>query len=394
MTPAESLRPQMDRIQQRSLIVGVIGLVLCCIGFALDRTQFLRSYLYGYLFWTGMTFGCLGILLMHNTVGGKWGIVIRKFLETGSSVRQFVMMGLLFIPILLGIGILFPWARPEALHDPIIQKKAGYLNVPFFIVRAILYFAIFILYAFILNRHSRRQDETADPHIPVRLRQISAPGLIVFTLCGTYAFFDWIMSLEPHWYSTIYGCMFLVGEMLEAFAFIIAIFILFSKVAPIRDYVTPQHFHDLGNMLFAFMILWTYLSLSQFIIIWSGNLPEEISWYLRRFHGGFGSVVIFVSIFSFFLPFVLLLMRPVKRKPALLAKVCLLFLVVRAVDVYWIVAPGFFPSGIHLNWMDFATLFGLGGIWIAAFMAQLKNKPLLPFRDPRLIGAPRETVTM
>ncbi|MGH9668268.1 MAG: hypothetical protein ACRD9L_27925, partial [Bryobacteraceae bacterium] len=198
----------------------------------------------------------------------------------------------------------------------------------------------------------------------------------------------------PHWYSTVYGCMFLVGEMLEAFAFIIAIFILFSTAKPIRDYVTPQHFHDLGNMLFCFMILWTYLSLSQFIIIWSGNLPEEISWYLRRFHGGFGSVVIFVSVFSFFLPFVLLLMRPIKRNPALLAKVCILFLVLRVMDVYWIVEPGFYPDGIHLHWMDFATLFGLGGIWIAAFVAQLKNTPLLPLRDPRLIGAPRETVTM
>ncbi|MGH9664915.1 MAG: hypothetical protein ACRD9L_10870, partial [Bryobacteraceae bacterium] len=165
MTPNESLRPQMDRIQQRSLIVGIIGLVLCCVGFFFDHTQFFRSYLYGYLFWTGMTIGCLGILLMHNTVGGKWGIVIRKFLETGSSVRQFAMMGLLLIPILLGLSTLFPWARPGALHDPAILKKAGYLNVPFFIIRAVAYFAIFILYAFILTRHSRRQDETGDPRI-------------------------------------------------------------------------------------------------------------------------------------------------------------------------------------------------------------------------------------
>lgn len=384
----------MDRIQTRSLIIGVIGLILCVIGLILDRAQFFRSYLYGYLFWTGMSIGCLGILLMHNVVGGKWGIVIRKFLETGSSVGLFTMMGLLIVPVLLGMSTLYPWARPEAIHDIAIQKKAGYLNVPFFVIRTVIYFLIFLLYAWLLTRWSRRQDETGHPGIPVRLRQISAPGLVVFTMVGTFAFFDWIMSLEPHWYSTVYGCMFLVGEMLEAFAFIIAIFILCSKVKPISEYVTAQHFHDLGNMLFAFMILWTYLSLSQFIIIWSGNLPEEISWYLRRFHGGFGWVVVFVSIFSFFVPFALLLMRPIKRNPNLLAKVCVLFLVLRIADVYWIVEPGFYAQGIHLHWMDAAALFGLGGIWVAVFMAKLKNSPLLPFRDPRLVGAPRETVTM
>lgn len=394
MNPAESPRPEIARIQQRSLVVGVIGLVLCAVGFAVDHTQFLRSYLWAYLFWTGMTIGCLGILLMHNVVGGKWGIVIRKLVETGATPRQFLMMAVLILPILLSIPTLYSWARPGALSDEIIHKKAAYLNVNFFLIRAVLYFIIWIVLGKVLNGLSRKQDETGDPGIPVRLRQISAPSLVLFALVGSFAFFDWIMSLEPHWYSTIYGAMFLVGEMLLAFCFIISVFILLSKSKPISDYVTPQHFHDLGNLLFAFTILWAYLSVSQFIIIWAGNLPEEISWYLKRFHNGWGWVALTIVIFHFAVPFVILLNRPIKRSPQRLAKVCTLLFVLRIFDVAWIVKPSLYPTGLNLNWMDLATLVGLGGLWVASFMQQLKTRPLLPLKDPRLVGAPRETVAM
>jgi hypothetical protein len=200
------------------------------------------------------------------------------------------------------------------------------------------------------------------------------------------------MSLEPHWFSTIYGAMFLVGETLLSFAFLIALMIVLSNRSPIKDYVTPQHIHDLGNMMFAFTVLWAYLSFSQFIIIWSGNLPEEIPWYVSRLRGGWGWVALTLVVFHFAVPFVLLLMRGVKRNPDRLFRVCLLMIVVRLIDVCWITQPAFYGPHIRLHWMDFVTRFALGGIWLAMFFLQLKSRPLLTMNDPRLQGAPRETV--
>jgi len=251
MTPTDSLTAQIGRWQRNSLLVGIAGVLLAAVAFLLDREQFFRSYLFAYLYWTGMALGCLAILLMHHVVGGKWGMLIRRLCEAGARTLPF--MGLLLVPILFGMGTLYSWARPQAAHDAIIQSKAPYLNVPFFIARAVIYFSIWFLYSHLLSKWSAQQDRTGDERLISKMRAISAPGLVVFTLTTTFAFIDWIMSLEPHWFSTIYGAMFMVGEMLESFAFVIALMIILSRTSPIKDYVTPQHIHDLGNMMFAFM---------------------------------------------------------------------------------------------------------------------------------------------
>jgi hypothetical protein len=224
------------------------------------------------------------------------------------------------------------------------------------------------------------------------MRALSAPGLVVFTITTTFAFIDWIMSLEPHWFSTIYGAMFMIGEMVESFAFVIALMIILSKTSPLKEYVTPQHVHDLGNMLFAFMVLWAYLSFSQFLIIWAGNLPEEIPWYLSRLRGGWGWVALTIVIVHFAVPFALLLFRGIKRREDRLLRVCLMMIVIRLVDVYWITEPAFYGQHLRIHWMDFVTPLAVGGLWLAAFFWQLKSRPLLPVGDPRLQGAPRETV--
>jgi hypothetical protein len=221
---------------------------------------------------------------------------------------------------------------------------------------------------------------------------------VVFTLTATFAFVDWIMSLEPHWFSTIYGAMFLVGEVLEAFALVIALVVVLGRAQPFREYLTPQHYHDLGNMMFAFTVLWAYLSFSQFLIIWAGNLPTEIPWYLRRLNQGWGAVAVGLVVFHFCLPFVLLLQRRVKRTPDLLLAVCLLMIIVRMVDVYWVIEPSFYapdPTAgqpVQVHWTDFATMLAIGGLWLALFFWQIRSRTLLPVRDPRLVGAPRETV--
>jgi hypothetical protein len=390
MMPEDSVNVQIGQWQRVSLLVGIAGALVVITGFLLDRQQTLRSYLFAYLYWIGMGLGSMGILLMHHTVGGKWGMLIRRMCEAGC--RTLPYMAILLIPILLSIPMLYPWARPEAVHDVNIQAKTAYLNVPFFLARAVFYFLIWTYYAWRLSSWSAAQDQTGDESLISKMRAVSAPGLVIFTFVTTFAFIDWIMSLEPNWFSTIYGVMFLVGQVLESFAFVIALVIILSKRSPLKEYVTVQHLHDLGNMMFAFMVLWAYLSFSQFLIIWAGNLPDEIPWYLRRLRGGWGWVALTLVIFHFAIPFVLLLMRKTKRYAERLIKVCLLMIAIRIVDVYWVVKPAFYDQHLSIYWMDFIAPIAIGGLWLAIFFWQLNTRPLIPVKDPRLQGAPRETV--
>jgi hypothetical protein len=317
-------------------------------------------------------------------------MLIRRMCE--AACRTLPYMLVLLVPVLLSMPMLYPWASPDAVHNANIQTKTAYLNLPFFFARTMLYFLVWTYYAWRLSKWSAEQDETGDDNLISKMRAVSAPGLVVFTFVTTFAFIDWIMSLESNWFSTIYGAMFLIGQMLESFAFVIALVILLSKAPPLNEYVTAQHLHDLGNMMFAFMVLWAYLSFSQFIIIWSGNLPEEIPWYLRRLRGGWGWVALFIVIFHFATPFVLLLMRKVKRNAERLINVCALMIAIRVVDVYWVVKPAFYNQHLSIYWLDFVAPFAIGGLWLTLFFWQLNSRSLLPLRDPRLQGAPRETV--
>jgi hypothetical protein len=391
MTAADPIDAQLGRWQRSSLLIGIAGVLLAIVGYLLtDWTEFLRAYLFAYLFWTGMGIGCLGILLLHHTVGGKWGMMIRRMCEAGARMIPYMIV--LIVPILASLPVLYIWATPAAAHDPVIQGKAAYLNVPGVIGRSIFYFVVWGFFAWRLSGWSRQQDETADVTLIDKMRALSAPGLVVFVFVTTFAFIDWIMSLEPHWFSTIYGAMFLIGQVLESFAFTIALVIVLGSREPFRRYLTKQHLHDLGNMMFAFMVLWAYLSFSQFLITWAGDLPDEIPWYLRRLRGGWGWVALALVIFHFATPFVLLLMRAVKRNAGRLLAVCLLMIVIRIVDVYWIVEPAFYNQHFAIHWLDFVTPVAVGGLWVAGFFWQLRRRPLLPLNDPRLEGAPRETV--
>lgn len=390
MTPSSTITAQFARIQRMAAAVGVIALVLCIIELFADKNQFFQSYLYAFIFWNGLTIGSVGVMLLHNVVGGNWGAVIRRFYEAGS--RTLPLTFLLLVPILLfGIPSLYIWARPEAAQDPTIQFKAAYLNIPGFIIRAVIYYVIWGFYTWRLNSMSRQQDETGDPAIFARMKSFSTFGLLLFVLTATFAFVDWIMSLEPHWFSTIYGAMFLVGQVLETLAFCTALLIIVSNRKPFANVVTTQHFHDLGNLMLAFTMLWAYTSLSQFLIIWSGNLPEEIPWYIRRFSGGWGWLAWSISIFHFCVPFVLLLMRFIKKNPKLLYWVAVYMFCVRLVDVFWIIEPAFRQRFFYLHWMDVVAPIGIGGLWVAFFLWNLSARPMLPVHDPRLGYMPLET---
>jgi hypothetical protein len=384
--------PALAALQQRSLVVGVIGLLAGLAGALLSSyDQFLRSWLIGFWFVLGLSLGSMGLLMLQHMTGGQWGLVSRRIWEAGA--RNIILMALLFIPIVLGLERLFDWARPEVVAaDAIIRAKAPYLNVQFFVVRALVYFVFWIALAWILTKWSdgqARGEVATEAGDTVRFRKVSAPGLLFFVLTISFASVDWMMSLEPHWFSTIYGLTTVAGQALAALAFAIVILSMTQHVQPISSYVVQRHFHDLGKLLLAFVMLWAYLNFSQFLIVWSGNLPEEIPWYINRFNGGWEYVAILLVVGHFALPFMLLLSRDLKRNSAMLARVAVAVLVMRLADLIWLIAPAFAHGAapgdaahFPIHWMDIAIPVGLTGLWVALFVRNLRGRTLLPLNDP------------
>lgn len=373
--------PNMSDYQKRALMVGIGFLVVLIAGVFVDARQFFQAYLIGWTFWTGIAIGSLALLMLQHLTGGGWGLVIRRSLE--AATRTLPLMAMLFIPVLIGAhSIYHEWTDPAELEKhPVVQLKTPYLNLPFFTGRAVLYFVVWIALAFFLNKWSLAQDRTADNRYTKKMRELSGGGMVTLIFTVTFASIDWYMSLEPEWFSTIYGFIFVAAWSLSALAFVIAVMARLSREEPMRRIVAPLHFHDLGKLLLALVMLWSYFAFSQYLIIWSGNLPEEIGWYIRRMHGGWGAVIVTIAILHFAAPFLFLLSRGLKRNPGKLVFVAVLILVMRSVDLLWMLAPAFH----HRMWMlmDVAALLGFGGLWLAFFTWQLGKRPLIPINDPQ-----------
>ncbi|HKA53721.1 MAG TPA: hypothetical protein VKJ47_08665 [Candidatus Binatia bacterium] len=386
-SPRPALPPEMRSAQQRALLFGVVGLVLCAVGAVFSPEQFFRAYLLAYVFWIGVALGCLAIIMVYHLSGGAWGVVIRRMLE--SATRTLPLMIVLFVPLVFGLHDLYAWARPEVVAaDELLQHKRPYLNVPFFLLRAALYFVAWGGVAYFINKWSLEQDQrAADPRPTRRLRLLSGPGLILYGLAITFAAVDWLMSLEPHWYSTIFGATLMVGQGLNAFAFAIMVAALLADRAPLSRVISPVHFQDLGSLLLAFVMLWTYMAFAQWLLVWSGNLPEENFWYVHRLQGGWQWFGVVLIVFHFALPFVLLLSRDLKRNARALAVVAGAIMVMRFVDLFWLIVPAFYPEGVHIHWMYVVAPLSLGAVWLAVFIRQLGERPLLPLHDPNLRGA-------
>jgi hypothetical protein len=375
------------RLRRVAIAVAVLGAAASAFGAWQSPVQFYRSYLVAYLFWLGLALGSLAILMINHITGGVWGAVIRRLLE--SAARTMPLLALLFLPIAFGVGELYEWAQPDVVaHDPVLQHKSLYLNVPFFFGRAALYFVAWSAVAFFLARWSLAQDSARDDRPAIWLEQLSRGGLLLLGLTATFASVDWMMSLEPHWFSTIYGFLFMGGCVLGALAFAISMASAVADRPPLSEVITPSTLQDLGKLLFAFVMLWAYFSLSQFLIIWAADLPEEIPWYLRRLNGGWRLVILAVIAVQFLLPFVLLLSRRVKRSAAALAVVATLVLLARLADLYWLVVPAFEVETPRIHVLDVTTVLGVGGVWLAAFVRHLEGRPLLPLNDPSLPEAP------
>lgn len=381
-TPPASL----DRLRQRAMIAGLAGVAVTAAGAFVDPDRFFQSYLLAYLFWLAAAMGGLALTMLQHMTGGRWGLVLRRIFE--AAARTLPWMALLFVPVALGMSRLFPWADPAvAATDRIIQSKAAYLNVPFFLARAALYFAVWVGLAFFLTTWSAEQDRTGAPGAAKKMRAMSAVGIVLFAFTMTFAAFDWGMSLDPHWFSTMYGFLFIIGQLLMGLSLAIVVARRLSAEAPMAAVFNVGHWHDFGKLLFAFAMVWTYLSFSQFLIIWSANLPEEIPWYMHRMSHGWEYLGIALIVVHFIVPFAVLLSRRTKRNAAVLAGMALWMIAARFVDVFFLIGPEFHGESLSMHWMDVAAMVALGGIWVWLFATNLKSRPLLPVGDPGLAHA-------
>ncbi|MFG0316142.1 MAG: quinol:cytochrome C oxidoreductase [Planctomycetota bacterium JB042] len=368
-----------------------LGLVMLAVGVGLGYTaedhfhKFLCSYLTSYMFLLSLCLGGLFFTMVHHLVGAKWFVAVRRVAEVLAG--GFPLMAVLFLPILvpmlMGNHHLYHWTDPERVaSDHILHGKAAYLNVPFFTIRAVIFFAVWIGLARFFLGKSAAQDENGDPQLTVRMRRLAAPGIILFALTTTFAAFDWLMSLEPHWFSTIFGVYYFAGTMISFFAMMSLTFMLLQEKGRLKTVVTQAHYHDLGKYLFAFTFFWGYVAFSQYMLIWYADLPEETYWFDLRQSGNWVMLSKFLVLFHFIVPFGGLLSRHVKRNKSSLAFFCILMLLMHWVDMYWLVMPSMRTETLGFSFVDVACLLGLGGLFVGGFLSRLRGQLLAPVRDP------------
>jgi hypothetical protein len=375
------LERDLRRVFRPALGIGIVLGIISIIGGMLSPGDFFHSYLMGYLFWLGLTLGCMAIVMLQYLTAGAWGIMTRRALESAS--RTLPLCAILFIPIAIGIPWLYDWAHSDLVkNEYVLRHRQMYMNPTMFIVRAIIYFAIWGTFAYFLNKWSAEQDEKGG--LENRLARLSAPGLLIYVFTITFATVDWAESLENNWFSTIWGFLFVAREGLAAFAFIIIVMALLSRREPLASRFKPAHLHDLGKLLLVFVMLWAYFEFSQLVVIWSGNLTDEIPWYLRRLGTSWGWLGVMLIVLEFIVPFLMLLSRPLKRNAVALCCVVGLIIFMRWVDLMWIVMPQYYQRGFRLTWMNLVVPTAIGCFWIAVFVWQLKKRPLLPLQAPNL----------
>ncbi len=374
------------QFQLTAVVVGVVCLALTVVGGLAHRSDFFRSYLMGYTFWLGLGLGLLGVAFVQFLTGGVWGLVARRTCEAGAVTIP--LFAVLFVPVFFGLSDLYSWARPDDVAaSPVLQHKAGYMNIPFFVIRAVVYLVCWVALSLLLRRWSTAQDETGDWAGLRRLQRLSIVGALLLGVTVSFAAIDWLMSIDSEWYSTMYPPLVAMSDLLLALAFAIVVVVALAHRPPLRDLLGPRVFNDLGSLLLAFLMLWAYMAFFQYLLIRAGNLVDEIPWYLRRIEGGWMPVAVVIAAVGFLVPFWFLLFRPLKRNRRALVAIAVLLVAMRLLDVYWLVEPPFEPGGPLFDWLDAFSLIGFGGLWLAIFGWQLAARPLVPPNDPRLAPA-------
>lgn len=383
---------ELGSLRTLALGVGGIATVAVAVGAYFNTEQALRSWLLGFIFWGGLCFGSIGVLMLQYLTGGAWGVMIRRIVEAGSRTLPLVV--LLFVPIAFGVYThnIYEWTH-MAPTEHAIEARGPYLTTWFWILRSVIYFAIFGVMVYLLNKWGADQDKAPDVEssrlILERASRFSGPTMVIYALVVTFAVVDWIMTLDPHWFSTIWGLLFVAGWGLSTFCFSVTILAYLLDKSPMSGILGKKHFHDLGKLMLALVMVWAYFNFSQFLIIWSGNLPEETTWFLTRMKGAWGYIGVGLILFHFAFPYLLLLKRDLKRQASLLASIAMFILFMRLVDVYYQIGPTFRVSpgiveqgAFMLSWMDFAAPIAIGGIWLWWFFGQLMSRPIVPANDP------------
>jgi hypothetical protein len=391
--PIEGSSPLLERYTRSGAILGLILLLLFIVsGFLAGFQQFFRSYLFAYLIILELTLGSLAVAMLHYLVGGGWGMVIRRPAEAGA--KTIWLSGLLFIPLLFGLAYLYPWAQPEVVAaDPVLQFRQPYLNLPFFIIRAVLYFTAWIFLAWRLTRWAFRPEYYLEPELRSKLQRRAAFGLILYSLVTSFASIDWIMAIDPHWFSTIYPVLIIVSHLLTGLALAIGLTPFLANRTPLGEFITRLNYRDLGAMLLSFVLVWAYIAFSQYIIIWGANIPHDVTWYLDR-TGPWQVLILVVIVVQFVLPFLLLLSLWAKRNPTVLTFMAFAILAMRVIDYYWHVMPSFSPGRLALHWMDFLAPLAFIGLWVGAFAFHLRRTPLLLVeKQPKDVHGPAEKRT-
>ena len=377
----------VNRLQRGAWFVGGVALLLAILGAINTPDRFYQSYLFSYLLVLGLTLGSLGLLMLQHLTGGNWGIIIRRPLE--AAAQNIWLVSLMFVPVVLGMNSLYgAWLDPERRKaEPLSPLQRWYLTHSGFLIRAVIYFAIWFALMWFFNSWSRKQDvNQEDRSLRLHFKLAAGPGIILYVVAMTFASIDWVMSLSPHWASTIYGFIFVAGQAVSAMSLMIAVVVLLSGSEPFAEVLQKRHLHDLGKLLFAFNMLWAYFDFSQLLIIWSGNQPEEISFYRTRLSGGWGVLAVVVLVFHFAVPFLLLLSQDVKRNARLVSRIALWMIFMRLVDLFWMTRPEFTARALP-TWLDIVVPVALIALWVGFFAMNLKQRPLLPLGDPNLAEA-------
>jgi hypothetical protein len=376
----------VGRAKNVSLGLGIIGLIGCLIGWFIAPRDFFVAYLFGDFFFLGLSLGSLALLMIHHLTAGDWGYALRRFLE--SAVGNLPLLALLFVPVFFGLAQLYPWRHPTVVAaDETLRETQIYLNAPGFVLRTAIVFAIWIIMARQLLKWSSEQDATASLEPTRKMRTLSGPGLVIYPVTMTFAAVDWLMSMEAGWYSTMFPVLICIGQILSALALMILLLVCVAHSSPLGPLASEENFHKLGNLLLAFTMMWAYLAFGQLLVIWSGNLPHEISWYLHRISDGWKWIAIFIALFHFFVPFFLLLMRPAKKRRRILASIAACVFAAHVVAIWWTIAPSVYTKHFYLGWLAPAAFLGIGGIYSFAFLKNLERRRLVPQNDPRLAVA-------
>ncbi len=387
--------PEINRLRTLALGIGGIGLIVWAVGLYFSPEQALRSWLLGFIFWAGIGIGSIGVLILQYLTGGAWGVVIRRVVEAGSRTLPIIFV--LWLPMAIGLTSLYEWThlRPD---DYAMQERGWFMTPESWILRSVIYFALFGVIVYLLNKWGGLQDKTDNYEDAEKFlgkaTAFCGPIMVIYALIVTFAVVDWVMMLDPHFFSTMWGLLFVAGWALSCFCFSVVLLAYLSDKAPMNRVLGFRHFHDLGKLMLALVMVWAYFNFSQFLIIWSGNIPEETGWYITRMSGGWGVIGVALVLLHFAFPFLLLLRQDLKRKAKMLASVAVFILLMRLIDMFYLIGPnpridthGLEQGAFVISWLDFVAPIAVGGIWLWYFFGQLMKRPLVPVMDPFLENA-------